>query len=147
MRTKLLIIGVLVGVWFLANQKTEPSPAPAPPGALDLSGAFVGPDAASDAVKVAALAGELADCIEYDAMQPEPVLKTGVALDRLRLLSRQFLCDGESLGEKHPALAKRVGDFLDAELGNSGGPVTPEQTAAWITAYREIERAASRVVD
>jgi hypothetical protein len=74
------------------------------------------------------------------------VLTTGLALDHLRTQARLFRCDGRSLGQVHPELAKRVGEYLDRKLGNAGGPVGPEQLAKWIAAYREIERAAARVI-
>jgi hypothetical protein len=71
---------------------------------------------------------------------------SGVALDQLRTRSREFRCDGRILGEQHPELARRVGDYLDKKLGNAGGPVTPEQLSKWVSCYREIERAATRAI-
>lgn len=145
---RLIIISVLFGLWYFMHQADTPTPTPAPqpPGELDLTGAFVGETAAHDAAIVSALAGELADVIEFDEMQPEPLLNTGIRLDELRKRSREFRCDGECLSDRHPVLAKRVGDYLDEKLGNSGGPVSPDQLSKWVTAYREIERAAARVI-
>lgn len=143
-------LALLVGVVFLLVISSRPGgqiPTPEPPpGELDLSGAFNGETAADDAATVSCLAGELADVIEYDQMQPEPILKTGITLDELRKRSRAFRCDGESLSDKHPELARRVGVYLDEKLGNNGGPVSTEQLGRWIAAYREIERAAASVV-
>ena len=147
MRTRVIILAVIAGLWWYSQQPAGPTPAPAPvPGEIDLSGAFVGPTAADDAAIVAALAGELADCIEWDQMTAEPVLTTGVALDQLRTRSREFRCDGRILGEQHPELARRVGDYLDRKLGTAGGPVSPEQLSKWVSCYREIERAAEHVI-
>jgi hypothetical protein len=147
MRFRMVVLLSILAAWLLLSGDRQPTPAPTPPpGELDLAGAFIGETAADDAAIVAALAGELADCIEYDQMQAEPVLTTGLALDNLRTQARLFRCDGRSLGEVHPELARRVGSYLDSKLGNAGGPVSPEQLAKWITAYREIERAASRVI-
>lgn len=147
MRLRMVVLLSILAAWLLLSGDRQPTPAPTPPpGELDLSGAFVGETAADDAAIVAALAGELADCIEYDQMQAEPVLTTGLALDHLRTQARLFRCDGRSLGQVHPELAKRVGEYLDRKLGNAGGPVGPEQLAKWIAAYREIERAATRVI-
>ena len=145
---RLLIISVLFGLWYFIHQADtpKPTPEPQPAGELDLSGAFVGDSAAHDAAIVSALAGELADVIEFDRDQPEPLLTTGIRLDELRRRSRQFRCDGECLSDKHPVLAQRVGEYLDDKLGNSGGPVTPDQLSKWVAAYREIERAAARVI-
>jgi hypothetical protein len=58
-------------------------------------------------------------------MTAEPVLTTGVALDQLRTRSREFRCDGRILGEQHPELARRVGEYLDAKLGTAGGAGDP----------------------
>lgn len=147
MSRRILILAVIAGIWWFSQPgQPEPTPAPQPPGELDLAGAFSGETAADDAAIVAALAGELADCIEWDQMTADPVLTTGVALDQLRTRSREFRCDGRILGEQHPELARRVGDYLDAKLGNAGGPVTPEQLSKWVSCYREIERAATRAI-
>ena len=147
MRTRVIILAVIAGVWWMSQQPPAPTPAPEPvPGEIDLRGAFVGETAADDAAIVAAMCGELADCIEWDSMTAEPVLSTGVALDQLRTRSREFRCDGRCLGEQHPELARRVGDYLDRKLGTAGGPVSPEQLAKWVAAYREIERAAEYVL-
>ena len=147
MSRRILILAVIAGIWWFSRPgPAEPTPAPQPPGELDLAGAFSGETAADDAAIVAALAGELADCIEFDRMTADPVLTSGVALDQLRTRSREFRCDGRILGEQHPELARRVGDYLDRKLGNAGGPVTPEQLSRWVAAYREIERAATRAI-
>lgn len=120
-----------------------PTPAPPPPEAFSLRGKFSGPDAAADAAKTAALMDELAAELEWDSMQPQPLLKTGVAFDELRIRARLLLCRGESLGEKHPRARDAIKEFLDEQAGTSGGPLTPEQRAAWIAAYRAIGRAAA----
>lgn len=127
----------------MSRSPAEPTPAPAPTGAFTLKGKFSGPDAAADAATTAALMEELASELEWDAMQPQPLLKTGVAFDELRIRARLLLCRGESLGEKHPRARDAIKEFLDARAGTSGGPLTPEQRAAWIAAYREVGRAAA----
>lgn len=147
MKTRLLILAAIAFVWWMSQRPAAPTPSPEPPpGELDLTGAFVGERAADDAAIVAAMCGELADCIEWDSMTAEPVLSTGVALDQLRTRSREFRCDGRCLGEQHPELARRVGDYLDRKLGNQGGPVDQKQKAKWVSCYREIERAAARAI-
>lgn len=121
----------------------QPGPAPAPaPGTFSLQGKFVGPDAARDASLVAALCSELADEIEWDAQQPEPLIRTGVAFDELRVRSRILLCRGESLGAKHPLARQAIEDYLNTVAGTSGGPLTAEAKATWIKAYRDVARAA-----
>ena len=147
MMQRVVVIVFIFAAWLILSGDRQPTPAPTPPpGELDLAGVFIGQTASDDAAIVASLAGALADCIEYDQMQPDPVLTTGLALDYLRTQARMFRCDGRSLGKVHPELSRRVGDYLDLKLGNAGGPVGPKKLAAWIAAYREIERAATRVI-
>ena len=91
MRFRMVVLLSILGAWLLLSGDRQPTPAPTPPpGELDLAGAFIGETAADDAAIVAALAGELADCIEFDQMQAEPVLTTGLALDHLRTQARLF---------------------------------------------------------
>lgn len=122
----------------------EPTPAPPPPDAFSLRGKFVGPTAADDAAAMAALCSELASCIEYDALHGER-LKTGVAFDDLRIAARDARMKGESIGARQPAVRDAVHQFLDEAVGTSGGPVTPESRAAWVSAFRDIARACENV--
>jgi hypothetical protein len=138
-----LIAGAAIA-WTSSSQSNTPTPAPAPaPGGLNLRGTFVGPDAAADAATVAALMDELASEIEWDSMQTEPLIRTGVALDDLRQRSRELRCRGVSLGEKHPRAREAIKNYLDAAAGTSGGPLSPAQRSAWVAAYRDIARAAA----
>jgi len=120
----------------------EPPVPPARPEAVDLRGKFVGMDAARDAALVAALCGELADEIEWDAAQPEPLLRTGLAFDELRVRSRILLCRGESLGAKHPLARDAIEAHLTATAGTSGGPLDAAAKARWMKAYRDVAAAA-----
>ena len=140
------LIAAAALVW--SNQKVAPAPAPAPaPAALDLRGKFVGPTAAADAALVAALLDELAAEIEYDGTKPEDVrlIKTGAAVDDLRIRARELRCRGESVGARHPLVRDAIKDFLDHAAGTAGGPLSPAQRAAWVAAYREISKAAANV--
>lgn len=136
---------VAVGLVFaaVAVNSIETKPVPQPDHGLVLRGLFAGPTALSDARTVQYLSGEIADCIEIDGKSEKPRLSAGVHFDELRTAARAFRCRGESIGERQPAVSQAVGKFLDATVGNSGGPVTAEQRAKWVAAYREIERAAS----
>ena len=127
-----------------SRQAPAPSPAPVPPDAFTLRGKFVGPTAAEDASTMAALCGELAECIEYDGKNDQR-LKTGVAFDDLRIAAREMRCKGESIGARQPAVRDAVHKFLDDAVGSSGGPVTPESRAAWVSALRDLSRAAADV--
>lgn len=137
---------VAAAAWsYVSSSPATPQPGPAPtpaPETFSLQGKFVGPDAARDAALVAALCSELADEIEWDAQQPEPLIRTGVAFDELRVRSRILLCRGESLGAKHPLARQSIEDYLNTVAGTSGGPLTAEAKAAWIKAYRDVARAA-----
>ena len=119
----------------------QPAPAPAPPDAFSLRGKFVGPTAAEDASIMAALCGELAECIDYDGKHDQR-LKTGVAFDELRVAAREMRCKGESIGARQPQVRDAVHKFLDDAVGSSGGPVTTESRAAWVSALRDLARAA-----
>lgn len=133
-----------VGVALLfTGRSAGPTPAPPEPAAFTLRGKFVGPDASRDASTTAALLDELANEIEWDGMQPEPYLKTGVSFDDLRVRARNLLCRGVSLGDKHPRAREAIKAYLDQAAGTSGGPVSPQQRAAWVAAYREVARAAA----
>jgi hypothetical protein len=121
-----------------------PGPAPSPPDAFTLRGKFIGASAAADASTMAALCAELADCIEYDGNHDQR-LKTGVAFDDLRVAAREMRCKGESIGARQPQVRDAVHRFLDDAVGSSGGPVTPESRAAWVSALRDLARAAADV--
>jgi hypothetical protein len=127
-----------------SRQAPAPTPAPVPPDAFSLRGKFIGPTAAEDASTMAALCGELAECIDYDGKHDQR-LKTGVAFDELRIAAREMRCRGESIGARQPAVRDAVHKFLDDAVGSSGGPVTPESRAAWVAALRDLSRAAADV--
>ena len=138
----------LVAAAFIAfaphRQAPTPTPAPAPPDAFTLRGKFVGERAASDAIIMSELCASLADCIEYDG-QHDQRLKTGIAFDDLRIAAREMRCKGESIGARQPQVRDAVHKFLDDAVGSSGGPVTPESRAAWVSALRDLSRAAADV--
>ena len=127
-----------------SRQAPIPTPAPVPPDAFTLRGKFIGPTAAEDAATMSALCGELAECIDYDGKHDQR-LKTGVAFDELRIAAREMRCKGESIGARQPAVRDAVHKFLDDSVGSSGGPVTPESRAAWVSALRDLSRAAADV--
>jgi len=144
---KLLAIGLVVAAVLLmprGQQLDEPTPAP-DTGPLVLRGTFLGPSASDDASLVGALCHELADEIEYDGTQPEAerYLKTGVAVDELRKAARVLRCRGISIGDRQPQARDLIATYLDKAVGTDGGPLTPETRAAWVTAYRDIGRAAT----
>lgn len=144
-RLAVLLLVAAVIAWALSSAPTPPQP-PAPPGAINLTGAFRGATAAEDAATLAAMADEIANVIEWDGTQETPALSSGRALDALRTRTREFMCRGESLGERHPMVRTAVAAYLDEQLGNAGGDVTPEQRAKWVSAYREIARSARHAI-
>jgi hypothetical protein len=138
----LLIAAVIA---FAPNRPAPaPGPAPVPPDAFTLRGKFIGERASSDAATLSALCSELADCIEYDGSHDQR-LKTGVAFDELRIAAREARCKGDSIGARQPHVRDAVHKFLDDAVGASGGPVTPESRAAWVSALRDLSRAAADV--
>lgn len=122
------------------KQNPQPAPTPTPGGELVLK--FSGPTARSDASIVEHLSAEIADAIEYDGELSKPRMVAAVQFDDLRTQAREFRCRGERIGERQPEVNAAVHKYLDETLGESGGPVTPEQRAKWVSAYREISRAA-----
>lgn len=120
-----------------------PTPTPAPDDSrLILRGLFVGETAAEDAATVAAFAAEIADEIEWDGRQAEPMLKSGVHLDTLRVRARELRCRGQSIGDRQPKVRDAIHEFLDEAVGTSGGPVDDDQRAKWVEGYRVISGAA-----
>jgi hypothetical protein len=120
-----------------------PAPAPAPPDGFSLRGRFIGPTASQDAATLGALCDELANVLDYDFAQPEPRIRTGAAIEDLRLAAREARLRGVSLGARQPSARDAVKAFLDQVAGTSGGPLTPEQQAAWVSAFRTVGRAAN----
>lgn len=136
----LLVLGILASL----TGGGSPGPTPAPvPGSLSMKGRFIGPTASADASTIAALLDELADCIEADGMLEQPRLKSGVALDDLRVAARESRCRGESIGQRQPHVREIIHKYLDGAVGSSGGPIGPEQRQAWVAAFRELGRAAA----
>lgn len=139
-----LLVAAAISFIPIRSSTPTPEPAPVPPDAFSLRGKFVGPTAADDSATMSALCGELADCIEYDGSHDQR-LKTGVAFDDLRIAAREMRCKGESIGARQPQVRDAVHKFLDDAVGSSGGPVTPESRAAWVSALRDLSRAAADV--
>lgn len=134
---------VLTLAWMWAGGTHQAEPTPPPSASLVLRGKFSAtPTAASDAAKLSALFAELADEVEWDAAQPDPLIKSGVAFDDLRVRAFDLRLRGESIGQRHPRVREAIKDYLDRTAGTSGRPLTPEQRATWIAAYREVARAA-----
>lgn len=140
---KLLALLLLVGMAMAYLREERAVPSPSPPDSFSLKGKFVGPSAAEDAATLSALCAELAEVIEYDGKQDEPRLRTGIDLDDLRITARNFRTRGVSIGERQPRVREAIHSFLDSAVGTNGGPVTPEQRAKWVTAFRDISRVCA----
>lgn len=141
----LILAAIVAWHW---DQSVVPAPTPPPPapaGALDLRGLFAGEHGAEDAAVVAALTAELADEIEWDGQQAEPLWATGVAIDDLRRRARELRCRGVSIGQRQPAARDAIARHLEQAVGTAGGPIDAAQRAAWVKAMREIAEAATRV--
>jgi hypothetical protein len=139
-----LLIAAALSFMPLRQGVPTPAPGPTPPDSFSLRGKFTGDKAAEDATTIAEMCDALADCIEYDGSN-EKRLKTGAAFDDLRVAARQMRCRGESIGERQPQVRDAIHQFLDDAVGSSGGPVTDEDRAEWVAAFRDIARAAANV--
>lgn len=137
----LALIVVAAGLWLLQNRPAVPTPAPLETD-IPLRGKFVGPTAAEDAFTLSAMCDEIASQIEWDGMQEEPLFRTGVSLDALRVRTRTLLLRGESFWDRQPRVCEDIGAYLVDRLGISGGELSPAQRQAWVEAYRELARAA-----
>jgi hypothetical protein len=137
---------VVAGVvsWF-SERDRSPTPAPPEPESFSLRGKFVGPSAADDAACLFGLTSSLADILEWDGMQANPRIVTGVQVDDLRRAAREMRLRGESIGDRQPAVREAVHKYLDENAGTSGGPIGPQERSAWVAAFREIGRAAADV--
>ena len=139
--SRYLIAAVLVVVsavlYATSSRAPQPEPQPVPVG-LDLRGKFRGPTAADDAATLSALCDELAEVIAWDAGRR---LKTGVALDDLRIAAREGRMRGVSIGDRQPHVRDAIHAYLDQQLGASGGPVDDAQRAKWVSSYKDLARA------
>jgi hypothetical protein len=125
-----------------------PTPAPTPPDSpISLDGLWAAhPEAAADTARVEALFDEIASDVEWDADQAEPDITTGIAFDELRTRAFDMRLKGDSIGDRHPRVRAEIKRYLDSAAGTSGGPLTPEEKAKWIAAFRTVAREAGRYV-
>jgi len=144
-RLRYAVAAILVAIGLYSALPSTPTPAPQPPTGLVLRGLFVSETGASDAATLAAFALELADEIEWDAMQAEPFFQSGAAYDELRTRARALRMRGVSIGDRQPRVRAAIDAYLTEQLGTSGGPVSPEVRSKWAASYREIGRACSDV--
>jgi hypothetical protein len=152
----LLLAAVMVPWGLLAwshlgvSPETKPDrpPAPAPDGwpSLDLRGAFVGETAAEDALTTQYLSDSLAGWVAYDGTLKEPRLKTGSAFADIRRIAREGRMEGQTLGGRQPIAKERIKVFLDAAVGDFGGPADPPLRAKFVRAMNDITAAAAAAV-
>lgn len=135
----LVAAAVLVAAY--GDRAAPPRPVPPSPGPAGPSLVFVGPTASEDAATLAALAAEYADVLEADGRLDKPRLATGAQFDTLRVVARDLRCRGTKIGDRQPRVRDEIERFLTDRLGTSGGPVTAEQRAGWVDAYRVIAEA------
>jgi hypothetical protein len=136
-----LLALALLALPSFGGRDNEPTPVP-DAGPLSLAGDFRGETASSDASTVGNLLLELADEIEYDGSLSEPSIITGSQIDQLRKAARLLRCRGESIGDRQPAARDKIATYLEAHVGTDGGPLTPELRSLWVSAFRDVGRAA-----
>jgi hypothetical protein len=147
--TRYMIAAGLASVALLTMlaswEPSAPSPAPPGPGEFSLRGKFQTPSAASDAAALAGLCDELAECLAYDGARPanEQRIRTGAAVEDLRVAAREARMKGDSIGARQPKAREAIQQFLDQAAGTDGGPLTPEKRADWVAAFRAVGRAAA----
>ena len=56
--------------------------------------------------------------------------------------ARQGATRGVSLAERQPRAIDAISAYLDREIGDKGGPLTPEDRAKWVRAFRAVSAAA-----
>ncbi len=138
------LVAAAVAYGLGPSASPAPGPTPAPDaGPLLLAGMFAGPTASEDAALVGAMCAEIADEIEFSAGHPDGYLSTGIAVDELRKRTRILRCRGISIGDRQPAARDAMAKYLESTVGTDGGPLTAEQRSAWVTAYRDLGRAAT----
>lgn len=126
----------------------RPRPVPGSVGDLDLRGLFTGPTAADDAAAMAALCDELAAAVEYDGSLDKPRLNTGWQIADLRATARDVRLKGQTFGDRQPMVREAVKAYLDRPevLGKNGGPLGPKDRSRWVSAFRDIARAAEAAI-
>jgi hypothetical protein len=147
----ILAAGAMVAA-AVAYRPTSPPrpdmPPPSPNGwpTLDLRGAFIGETAAEDATTTGYLLSALADCIAHDGARKEPRLKSALAFDDLRRAARDYRMGGGTLGDRQPIARDRIKAFLDAAVGDYGGPVDEARRTKYVQAFGDVSKAALAAV-
>lgn len=145
------LAAVGVGAWYWQGRPIDdgrPTPAPGTVGEIDLVGLFTGPTAADDAAALAALCDELAAAVEYDGQQDKPRLTTGWAIADLRAAARDIRLRGQTFGDRQPAVRDAVKAYMERPeiLGRDGGPLGPKDRSRWVSAFRDVARAAEAAI-
>lgn len=142
----LVIICLVVFLATLGGEGTNGQRPEGPnllPAFQETTGKFDITHAKRDAVALSSLCNSIADMIEYDSTRGDNSrLTSGSQLDDLRRYSREYFMRGESFGNEYPSLPKVIGEYLDSEVGTSGGPVDPETRKRWIQAHRQLAKCA-----
>lgn len=146
-----LIAAVAVASYAWQSRPVDdgrPTPAPGTVGELDLAGLFTGPTAADDAAALAGLCKNLAGYVEADGDADKPRLTTGWQVADLRNAARDIRLNGQRFGDRQPQVRDAVKNYLDRPevLGTNGGPLGPKDRSKWVSAFRDIARAAEAAI-
>jgi hypothetical protein len=141
-----LAVGAIV-LAFLYTAQQHKAADKKPSSTSILAGVFSTNDNADDAAKDAKAFSELcysiATDLEVDSKLKTPFYKFAVQYDDLRRRARTYMYNGHALSEKYPKLVTAVQDHMLAKVGDAGGPVSEEQRAKWIVAFKELGAGAA----
>lgn len=144
-----LPVAAIAAVLYLLWSNQTPDPGPLVPDvkpSVDLVSVFAKnndrTEASCDAETFGAIVTSVAAVLDYDAKLAEPRVQTGVQIDDLRRWVRDYATGGKSFKEKYPDLGDAVKKFLDAQAGDSGGPLDDAKRAKWISALRALGSSA-----
>lgn len=116
-----------------------------PPSEITLRGKFVGASASDDAAALSGMCAALADALEVDGKAAAPRITTGLQMEDLRVAACEFRFQ-TPLRDRQPHVRAAVGRYMDQFAGTSGGPLTSEGRAKWVTAFREVSAAAMEAI-
>ncbi|GAA4442890.1 hypothetical protein GCM10023155_50470 [Bremerella cremea] len=120
--------------------------SPVDPGGPNLLAVFQKSDhpdqAAKDAGDFGDLCNAIADGIDWDGQQTEPLLTNGTQLYNLSRVGRYVEREKRSYSDFYQDLGPVIGSYLTEKVGKDGGKIDQAKRAQWVAAYRQLARSA-----